>query len=447
LSVHRNIFLTLLTQVPTLLFGFISSILVTRTIGAKGVGVVSIFQSDIELFNLFLSLSLAAAFVYFIASNKISITKLAGIAIIALFSGTFLLSAILFLVNSIFDQPFLFPKGHNTLFYNLYLIVVFFLTMFNTFTGALFQGRALFRYVNLVSIATSVLNLAGFSLMFIISRNSMEAVSVKWALCVTLTVVCINTALWLYLYIRHIGLWPSFRFSYRDEIKPLLLFVVIMYLSDLVNFFNYRLDLWIVEYYNGTEQVGYYSRAANVSQLLWVISIPIANVLIPYMTSSKKPGENSEVFTFFSRLNTTVVLFAVMLLILSADLIIPMVYGADFFRAVLPFKLLLAGILFSCMSKVMSLYPYVMGKVRYNLIATAVGFAFTVTLDILLIPKYGIIGASIASLVCYFSIFATNCFFVFVVLKVPFRNYFILTSGDVRHAMKKVRSFVTAKAR
>ena len=87
--------------------------------------------------------------------------------------------------------------------------------------------------------------------------------------------------------------------------------------------------------------------------------------------------------------------------------------------------------MFSCYSKIFSIAILNSGKVHYNLLATAVGLVITIALDFLLIPKYGLYGASIATTVTYFGIFATVYWATIRKLKMPVENHFLFLPKDV----------------
>lgn len=417
------------------MLGVITGAFITRILKAEGKGIMGLLQGDIDLFVLFLGLSLNAAFVYFVSGRKIALEKLAGAGIIVLAAGTAIVSLILVTVSVFFHDSFLFPNGYSSFFYIFYIIAAFFLATFNGLISSIFQGRSLFRVINFVTLFNSIFNILVFGSAFLYNHYYPGTITIKGVFSITLLVLLLNGLLWMYLYLRYIRVKPSFRFIYGTDIKPLLTFAGIGHLSVIINFLNYRLDIWIVEHYRGVTELGYYTQAVALAQMFWYISNPIVNVLSPHLIENQ--GNSYSQFSFFSKLNSTLVFILIMIALVIADWIIPFVYGQDFENSILPFKLLLPGIFFSCIGKIFSVYIYAQNKVIYNLYATIAGAVVTIALDFILIPAYGIIGASIATTVAYTTIFLTMAYFLFSRINIQRTNYYVLTQRDLRSISQK----------
>lgn len=441
MSLSRNIFYNILTQIPTAILGFVSGIFITRILGPHGRGVFSIFLADTELFSLFLSFGLSSAMVYFISSKKIAVAKLAGIAVMVLIVCSMLTAIIILCFSLFFDDAFIFPEHFNSVFYSLYLIAVFPLSLLNGFISCFFQGLTKFYEVRFVSIFNSVLNVIFFGVLFFLMRFSFVTLEVRHVLLISLIVLFINSLCWIVFYFRRMCIIPSFHFSIKEHIKPLFVFAGISYLSDIINFMNYRLDIWIVQHFRDSEQVGFYSLAASLAQMFWLFSTPIATVLVPYLSGGA--GDALKNLRLFSRFNCTFVLLLMVISIPLAGFFIPLIYGMSFSSSVIPFLLLLPGMFFSCLTKIFAACIFSRNKPQYNMIATAVGLIFTIALDLILIPRYGIVGASIATSVAYISIFVCVNYFLFFRIKLAFKNYFFLTKQDICEVSDRMKIFLS----
>jgi O-antigen/teichoic acid export membrane protein len=78
-----------------------------------------------------------------------------------------------------------------------------------------------------------------------------------------------------------------------------------------------------------------------------------------------------------------------------------LLYGAEFGPAVAPARVLLAGMLLAGASGLASAYLYGRGSPGLNSIVLGIGLVITVVLDLLLIPRYGALGAATASTAAY----------------------------------------------
>lgn len=425
----------------------ITGAFITRTISPDQRGVYSVMQADLDLFTLLLGLSLNSALIYYIAGKKVSIERMLGIVSKLIFFSAIVLALVLGTLVFNFDSSFIFPKNYSTPFYACYLFIAFLLTMTNTSLSSIFQGVSNFKVVNLVALLNSVFNVTIFGSMFLYDHLNPGIINVKHVLGLSAFVFMMNAVVWLYFYKKHINALPDYNFSYKADVRPMFAFLGIVHTGHVLNHLNYRLDIWIVDHYDKTgmhTEVAFYSLAANIAMMFWMIPGPLSSVLLPYISGGK--DEKNEVFMFFSRVNTTVSLILLGAAALVCQFIIPLVYGKDFINSVLPFRLLLPGIFFSCIFKFFAVYIASHNKVKYNLIATIAGLTCTVVFNLLLVPQFGGAGASVATSIAYLVILGFTLYFTFVSMKLPKGNYFLLTASDIGHIYTKVRSYAGGRA-
>jgi len=196
-----------------------------------------------------------------------------------------------------------------------------------------------------------------------------------------------------------------------------------------VNFFNYRLDLWIVNHYLDEKQLSHYSLAANINQIILYLSVTIASVVLPSFSGDDEEARK-RTFIQVSRFSFLFFLLLVALALATSNFIIPLMYGEEFSSTVLPFQILSVGILFSCITQLFSIFLVSSNKNIYNIIACSIGLIFTVIFDIYLIPKFSTIGAAVATLISYFVIFILTYIFVLSRMKIGTKNLFLPTKQD-----------------
>lgn len=405
MSVNRNIFYTFLSQLPTQVLSFLSGLFLVNLIGAEGRGVYAIITADVDLFAFFLGFSVNNGIAYFIPNNKIAPRKMLGLSLVVILIGTVLMGVLLW---SLYGQRFtkvLFPEGYDSQFYFGFVLAGFVLTMSNTLFSGLFQGLKRFRLINQISIFNAVFNFLVFGGGFGLAHYGYLDLGVKEALELTLLILGMNTLIWLVVYLREVRWVPDFRLGYKDTWVPFFSYIGPGHLSVMINFLNYRLDLWVIDHYYTSAEVGIYAIAVGLAQRLWLLPNAIVLVLLPHL-SGKKAGESLQELKLLSRVNNTLVLFAILVAIPVSVVFFPLAYGSEFSASVLPFQLLLAGMFFSSLTKIFSTYLASCGLVRFNLQATVIGLVVTVVFDLWLIPIYGAVGAGLATTATYFSIWA-----------------------------------------
>lgn len=438
MSVNKNIFYSFLVQGPTLVLSLFINFFITRTIQAEGRGVYAVFVSDTDLFSLFLGFTITSAVVFFVANKNISLEKIMGLGILVTLIGTAILTVLLVVLYNWKLKSFILPDDYDEPFHYLYLIGCFVVVMLSSIINSVFQGITRFRLVNGVTLFNSLLNFTVFGIAYYLYQFEHVKITVNTILQLTFLMFLTNFLLWLFLYLRHIKVIPVFRFHYTSDIKPLFVFMTIGHLAHMISFLTYRMDFWIVEYYKGSVELGYYAQSAGLAQMFWSITNPIATVLVPYM-SAKSDESSRTTFAFFSRLNFTIILGFVLVFFFIAPFFFP-IYGADFIRSVIPFQILIFGILMSCVSKIFAVYIYSHNKIHYNLYATIIGFILTIVLDFVLIPKMGIIGASIASTTAYFATAAVTAYFLHYSFRINLKQCFLVSLSDIRIVLTKLRS-------
>jgi O-antigen/teichoic acid export membrane protein len=87
----------------------------------------------------------------------------------------------------------------------------------------------------------------------------------------------------------------------------------------------------------------------------------------------------------------------------AATFLLPIVYGPSFQSAVEPAHILLLGLAAEGVAGVITAFLYGIGRPGLNSIAMGSGVVVTVALDLLLIPRFGAVGAAVASSAAYVS--------------------------------------------
>jgi O-antigen/teichoic acid export membrane protein len=183
-------------------------------------------------------------------------------------------------------------------------------------------------------------------------------------------------------------------------LKSSLHYGIKSYPANLFTLFIYRLDTFFVNLYSGTSSVGLYSTGVSSAELLWYVPNAISSALFPKSaTLEKDVGAH-----LTARICRQTLLIMIPLTFVSAiigRLLIPVFYGINFIGSVIPFLLLLPGIVGMVLSKIIFANLSGSGKPQFATVSSAISFVATIALDIILIPTYNIAGAAIASTIAY----------------------------------------------
>jgi O-antigen/teichoic acid export membrane protein len=170
--------------------------------------------------------------------------------------------------------------------------------------------------------------------------------------------------------------------------------------GNVATFFNYRLDVFIVNYFLDTSQVGLYAVGVLVSEGLWQIPNAIAVALLPRTARTAEAG--SVPFTCAVVRHVFLIACASGVAVAAfSPFLIPLIFGARFSPSVSVIWWILPGTIALAVGKVMAADLAAREKPEYSSIFATVALLVTITLDLLLIPKMGISGAALASSTAY----------------------------------------------
>lgn len=172
-------------------------------------------------------------------------------------------------------------------------------------------------------------------------------------------------------------------------------------LGNLATFFNYRLDVFIVNAFLNPAQVGLYAVGVVVSEALWQVPNAAAVALLP-RTARTLNGDSTLFTCSIVRQVLLIACGSGLLLALVSPLVIPLFFGAAFRESVSVIWWILPGTIALCVGKVISADLAGREKPQYSSIFALLSLAITVVLDVKLIPLMGIRGAALASSVAYF---------------------------------------------
>lgn len=429
----KNLTATILTQIPIFILGVVSGVFSTRILGDETKGIFSIFQANTQLFVLVFSLGIQTGIVYFISSKKIKASVVLGMTTYILALTTALLAVILTLLYFSNTSDVILTEHYDSAKYLICIFILYIFTILNTMLAALMQAYSRFRTINLITFTNSVLNACAFIVLFFTFDKSMSNVNSKFdsVLYTSILILGVNSLMWLFAIRSEIKELNSFDFNFNNDLRMFISYNLLIYIGMFINFFNYRLDLWIVNNYADKQDLSYYSLAANINQIILIISVTISSVVFPNL-SKKSEEERMETFIRLSRICFCLFFGIAGIGYLLSSFIIPFMYGEEFTPTVFPFQLLLPGILFSSITQIFSIYLVSSNRNLFNIMACSAGLIATVTLDLILIPKYSIEGASIASSISYFIIFLFTYVMIIRYMKPKTINLFIPGSSEIK---------------
>lgn len=430
LGFSKNILYYGLSQLPQVLSGLVVSIISTRLLGPTFKGVYAIVNNDMLLLSLLLNLGIQVSTPYFLGSKKATPSEIVNLGLRHMLVNLVFICLVLLIAHASIGADQLVPDAAYLISSLAFIVLGFLMNYFNALLNAVFVGTKKIAIVNRGLLLSAMAN--GLCFLLLVVINLYREVGLTEVLITLLITNAISTGYWIWNFSLEFGWHRVDPGQLRSVFAMMISFSLISYVSNILNFLNYRLDLYFLEYWYDMEQVGLYSLAVNLIFMSWMLSEPIATILSPYLSSPEFAARRIEIAEAFIRLNSTVILVFTGFAAALAHWAIPFVYGIEFSLSVGPFLVLLIGNYFACNAKVHSIINYANKQVRFNLIATALALAATIIFDLWFIPEQGIYGAAWASNIAYFVLFITLIYFERRHGHIRHLNLFILGPRDIK---------------
>ena len=207
----------------------------------------------------------------------------------------------------------------------------------------------------------------------------------------------------------------------------------------MLQFLNYRLDLFILGAFATRADVGRYSLAVSLTMVGWLLPAAIGQVLFPRTASldsvaRSDAGREAADDATARVIRHTVILQAPTAFVLAILLVvgIPIAYGQAFHQSILLGFLLLPGVLAVSVAKVAIAVVTGRGYPQYSLYTTFVTVPVTLALYAALIPTLGAVGAALGSTASYVLSTLLTMYFYRRVTQRPLRRALVPTAADLR---------------
>jgi len=172
------------------------------------------------------------------------------------------------------------------------------------------------------------------------------------------------------------------------------------YLQNLVGHLHYRIDVYLLALALPPEQVAFYAVATSVAEVVFHIPNSVGTVLFPRLsveTEARMHTLTAEV----ARHTMLVTSLASLGILATGWWLIPHFYGAAYSAAVVPLLVLTPGVLAMAVYKVLTRNFTSRKRQETSIFAAGVALVLNVGLNLYLVPRLGVVGAALASLLSY----------------------------------------------
>ncbi len=174
---------------------------------------------------------------------------------------------------------------------------------------------------------------------------------------------------------------------------------------SFVSFLIYtQTDRLMINHYLGVEEVGVYTIGMQLSNILAILIGPIQNSLFPKFLELYR-DDYQKYYNFYKLTNTIITQFYLIITLISIIVVkytFKYVYSSQYDGAILIYSILAFSVFIKANGSLQTSHMTIKNITQKSFYKTLVSLILNIILNILLIPKYGINGAAIATLITQF---------------------------------------------
>jgi O-antigen/teichoic acid export membrane protein len=386
-TVAKNTFWMAAGQIGSRLFRAALIIYAARVLGAAGYGVFSYVVGLAGFFTVLADLGVNTTLTREV-SQKPNQTPSYFSTALGIKLGLLVLTAAVI----VFVTPFLSDIEEVKMLVPLAALLTIFDAL-REFSSAYFRGKEKMELEALLMVVTNVsITVIGFVILFF----SATAKSLTIAY-----ILSAGTGAILGIYILRKKFFQAAKYFKKKLVLPIMKSALPISLLGILGVFMLNIDIVMIGFYEGAEEVGFYSASQKIVQLLYVLPVIIAASTFPAISRLISEKKTEKVKTLMERSVTMVLLIALPIAIGGAVLsnqLIKLVYGSGYAPSspVFFFLILTPILVFPGMLIGNYIFAYNrQGKIVSRVLA---GIISNVALNAILIPLLGITGCAIATI-------------------------------------------------
>ncbi|MCQ1536897.1 flippase [Methanosarcina sp. KYL-1] len=437
-----NSFQTITRQSLSIVFGLGLYILLARILGPEGSGLYAMGLLLPSTLATFLNLGVTSSNVYFIASGKVTPVQAA--------KTSFLLWAVLSLIGCLAASAVIITQGEvwfpGVPKFLLWLgTLAFPVILLLAFLEGFFQGVQDFKSYNMF-----LLLVPGLTLVFALILVGILRTGVMGALLSFIGGNVVGLLIGLGMLRSHIrrNKQEVIGSGSKNYLRECLNYGWKSHLSNMLAFVNYKADIFLVNFFLSPAATGIYSISVLIAEKLWILSYSVGAVILPHLSELHQEEQKRKQLT---PLIARWVLFASSLgaaiIALVAFPFINLLFGKEFAPAFGALLWLLPGVAIYSMARVLSNDIAARGKPELNCYNELVVVTVNVLANIVLIPRFGIKGAAIATSIAYILGAITKLWIYSYVSKNEWWKPIIFDSYDRSFIKESIKLVIKAFAR
>lgn len=436
LVIAKNAIFILLSKFIDPLVSLLLVISIARLLGVNGLGQYSFIKATFTIFLVISTLGLDQLITRDVAQNK----ETASIYLMNLGSLNLGFSLLMAIVMGLFVYFSAYPK--------------------EVVTASIIMSSALLAasFSNSIHAIIAAYERFEFNALLISGENIVRVIFAVIALMMGGGLVALIMVITATRFLGSlVGLWvihkKLMRMSWKIDLQFILRQIKSIPTFSLISIFSviyWRLDVMMLSKLCGMAEVGIYSAAFRIMEIIKAIPLSVKQALFP--VKARKFSTDHENLSSLAnksiRYLMIILLPLAVLITFSADKLIPIFFGDQFQSAVFALQILIWTIIPYGLAMMLANVLVTSGHQRIDLWANIFGVGINFMLNWMLIPRMGVIGASLATLISIFCFVGFQILFVRRLLfRLSYRYIFyrpLLAAMLMAGAVYMVRGFPLA---
>lgn len=384
-SIKLNLFFNIIQNITAVIFPLITAPYLARVLEPDGIGLFNFASTYASYFAIFAVLGRPFYAVREIAKIRDDIKKQEKF-VSEMMSLTFVTTLI---VSTVYvASVFIIPQMYEN--YVLFLVAALNLYITPLSIDFFYKGREEFGYITFRSLVMRILSIV---LMFLFVREKGDLL---YLVLINSLTTCLNI-IWNFAKLKKTGVEPYFTLKFTRHIKPLL----ILFASNIAISVYTILDTLMLGFMTSYEEVGFYNNASHIAKSLLPIATSLAAVAMPRLSYYMKSGDWIQINDLMNK-SLSIVSFLcfpmAMGVIAIAPTFVPLFYGELFYGAIIPLQIIVGIVIAIGLNNLLGIQVMIgLGYDKMFLYAVLVGTFSNFFANLALIPSFGAVGASIAS--------------------------------------------------
>ena len=313
-----------------------------------------------------------------------------------------------------------------------YILTVSFIGVLQAFNiiDSYFQAKVQAKWVMRVQIISNILS-AGLKLLFIVL-----GLTLKWFVFALVIDAALLALGYIYVYQKNGGSVFNWKFNGTTAKYLLKQAWPLAFAAVLVSIYM-KIDQLMVEHYLGADALGIYATVVALSESWYFMPVAIVTSIFPAIMNAKRDDTQryqkrmQNLYDLMVWLSLSVAI----LMTFASPLVYKIFYTPEFWPGANVLTVHIRAGVFVFLGSASGQFLIAEGYTKLALWRTGMGAMVNIILNIYWIPKYGIMGAAIATLVAYF----TATFFILLIPKTRHQAIMMLKSLFLITAFKKIK--------